>query len=184
MGPTARRIACENFLPDNARSHLAAGAEERLARRRCPGLNPIPVGDVIRLTRAHEKLLQSLVQRCGGGLALAALVLQLGLSFGHFHARDFAYQGVASSGQQTAGAWDSRTATQASIERPSTLADDDDQCPICFSSFLLASSFIPDAPRPAFPIDFRNAGGAFPRADHLALEAHCAAFQPRGPPIA
>jgi hypothetical protein len=137
------------------------------------------------LTRAYQKLFRTLVQRCGGGLTLAVLVLQLGLSFGHFHARDFAYQSAAySRRQQAAGDWNSQAKTQALAERPSKLADDDDQCPICFSSFLLASSFIPDAPGPAIPIDFRNVGGTFPRSDHLAFEAHRAAFQPRAPPIA
>jgi hypothetical protein len=125
-----------------------------------------------------------LVQRCGGGLALAALVLQLGLSFGHFHARDFAYQSLAYSAQRTVSGWNGRTTTPALTEPSSKLADDDDQCPICFSSYLLANSFIPDTPPPAIPVDFGNAGGALPRADHLALEAHRAAFQPRGPPIA
>jgi len=134
------------------------------------------------LTRAYQRLFRSLVQRCGGGLTLAALVLQLGLSFGHFHARDFAYQSAGYSGRL--GGWYSRTTMQALAERPSKLADDDDQCPICFSSFLLASSFIPDTPPPAFPVDFISASGPFARADHLAFGAHRAAFQPRAPPIA
>jgi hypothetical protein len=167
-----------------ARSQLAAGAEERLARRRGPGLNRDPDGDVIGLTRAYHSLLRSLVQRCGGCLALAALLLQVGLSFGHFHARDFrtydlAGQSAAYTAQQTV-----RTTAQAFLERSSKLVDDDDQCPICFSSSLLASSFIPDTPRPAIPIDFRDVGGAVARPDRLAPEAHHAAFQPRGPPIA
>jgi hypothetical protein len=135
------------------------------------------------LTRAHQTLVRTFVQRCGGTLALAALVLQLGLSFAHFHARDFAYQSLARSGQRTVGVWNGRTTTQALTDSSSKLADDDDQCPICFSSFLLANSFIPDALRLAVPLDFRNARDAFPRTDHLALEAHRAAFQPRGPPI-
>jgi hypothetical protein len=134
------------------------------------------------LARAYQKLFRSLVQRCGGGLALAALVLQLGLSFGHFHAQDFHAYGFAE--QQTVGGWNGRAIAQASLERPSKLADDDDQCPICFSSFLLASSFIPDAPRPVVPVDFRNVGGAVPRTDHLAFPGYRAAFQPRGPPVA
>jgi hypothetical protein len=139
---------------------------------------------VIGLMRAYQTLVRTFVQRCGGCLALAALVLQLGLSFGHFHARDFAYQGADHSGRQTVGGWNSRTAMQESMERPSKLADDDDQCPICFSSSLLASSFVPDIPRPAIPIDFLDVGGTFPRADHFAFDARRAAFQPRGPPIA
>jgi hypothetical protein len=128
-----------------------------------------------------------LVQRCGGGLVLAALVLQFGLSFGHFHARDFRTYGFAdqsssNSEQQTVGGWSSPATARASMEHPSKLADDDDQCPICFSSFLLANSFIPHAQESAFPVDFRDVGATLRRADHLAPESRHAAFQPRAPP--
>jgi hypothetical protein len=139
---------------------------------------------VIDLRRAYQSLLWTLVQQCASSLALAALVLQLGLSFGHFHARDFAYQGTRYPGPQSVNGWNGRTIALVSVKRPSDLADDDDQCPICFSSSLLASSFIPNAPRPVTPVDFLDVGGLVPRRDHPALEAHCAAFQPRGPPIA
>ena len=187
MGTIARRIACRGLrfrTHGIVGRHPASGAEERLARCRRPRLNQRSDGDVIGLTRAYQRLFCTLVQRCGGGLTLAVLVLQLGLSFGHFHARDFAYQSAAYSRQQAAGDWSSQAKLQASAECPSKLADDDDQCPICFSSFLLANSFIPDALGPAIPVDFRNGDGAFPRTDHLAFEAHRAAFQPRAPPFA
>ncbi|QOZ24050.1 hypothetical protein XH93_10985 [Bradyrhizobium sp. CCBAU 51753] len=87
---------------------------------------------------------QVFVQRCGACLALVALALQLVMSFAHVHKHDVTFSGrarlnVASIGQV-------RPQRQAAEWHPSRLADDDENCTICFSSFLLANSSIPYAP--------------------------------------
>jgi hypothetical protein len=118
--------------------------------------------------------LRSFTRQCGAYLALVALTLQLALSFGHLHARDISAYGVALAKTHTASGWQS----------PSKLADDEDLCPICFSGFLLSTSFAPAAPQP--PVAF-----AFERIDRLVLNtiALVAAtrrtpVQPRAPPLA
>jgi hypothetical protein len=123
--------------------------------------------------------LRVMMRRCAGALALVALLLQLVSFFGHVHARDFAYRD-ASEPQTASGR--SGSGTQLTADNPSKLADDDDQCPICFSNSLLAASFIPDAPQPAIPFDARHGALVIARADHVAGIARRASFQPRAPP--
>ena len=128
------------------------------------------------LTGAGPTRLRSFTRQCGAYLALLALTLQLALSFGHLHARDISASGIVSA-KTSVGA-------ELSKQSPSKLADDEDLCPICFSGFLLATSFVPDAPQP--PVSF-----AFESIDHLFARSigHVAAirrtpFQPRAPPLA
>ncbi|HUN94845.1 MAG TPA: hypothetical protein VMU69_01220, partial [Bradyrhizobium sp.] len=101
--------------------------------------------------QASGTLLRILMQRSGVYLALAALMLQFVLSFGHMHAHDLfgpnaAYSSSDATGTWRRSAWHKSTKLEASTQLPWRLADDDDHCPICFSSFLLGTSFIPDAP--------------------------------------
>jgi hypothetical protein len=111
-------------------------------------------------------------------LALIALAINLGLSFGHFHAID----GKASGGGIAAMA--------ASIASPDDCRNighpNDGQadylCPICMAATAMANSLasIP----PALPLEFNNVTIDRTIKTVLALvEPPRAAFQPRGPPI-
>ena len=115
-------------------------------------------------------------------MALVAVLLQLVSSFGHIHARDFAYRDAETSGPETASDR-SGGGAQLTAENPSKLADDGDHCPICFSSFLLAASFNADGPQPAIPFDARDVAPVVARANHVAGIARRASFQPRAPPV-
>ncbi len=133
------------------------------------------------LTGAGPTLLRGFTRQCGAYLALLALTLQLALSFGHLHARDISAAGLALA---HADGWHRPTGAELSKQSPSNLADDEDLCPICFSGFLLATSFVPEAPQP--PVSF-----AFESIDHHVARTigHVAAirrtpFQPRAPPLA
>lgn len=77
-------------------------------------------------------------RRFGGWLALAALALQLCLSFGHSHAEDF-----ARSGRQSAAA--AVTADHTTPSQPG----DHDGCAICATVHMLGSLVV--ATPPALP---------------------------------
>ena len=98
------------------------------------------------LAGAKAMPLRVFARRCGAYVALAALAVQLVLSFGHINKHDFAFaNGIASVGH-------ARSQRQTAERHPSPLAADDEHCPICFSSFMLANSSLPDAPaKPPLP---------------------------------
>ena len=118
------------------------------------------------------------IMRQGSWLALIALAMNLGLSFGHFHAID-----SKASGRGIA-------AVAASIASP-----DDGQkqgnpvdshadylCPICMAATAMASA-LASAP-PALPLEFTNLTIDRTIISVLVLvEPPRAAFQSRGPPI-
>ncbi len=144
------------------------------------------------MAQANGTLLRTFVQRCGVYLALAALMLQFALSFGHVHAQDFhtqdfhigiAYPEVADAKAGTVGGWHGPAKLEISAPRPSKLADDDDHCPICLSTFLLSTSFIPDALRPPLSSEFNHIDRLLALAFDIAVEAHRAPFQSRAPPL-
>lgn len=112
-------------------------------------------------------------RRCGVYLALLALTLQLAMSFGHIHARDFAAQNIAISKAHTAKSW----------HAPGKLADDDDHCPICFSGFLLGNSFVPHAAQPQRSPEFADARPALALTFDRVPGSERAAFQSRAPPL-
>ena len=119
-------------------------------------------------------------QRCGAYLALAALALQLVLSFAHIHKQDFAFSRGAPGHVANVGhAWSQRQ----TVERHSSqLADSDEHCPICFSSFLLANSSMPDAPaKPPLPEWGGLEGSTNPVSD-VVFQPRRAAFLSRAPP--
>lgn len=122
-------------------------------------------------------------RRCGACLALLALTLQLGMSFGHIHTRDFTGQGIYHSTADAARAWHGPMKRQSAAGLPAKLADDDEDCPICFSGFLLATSFIPDVAQASPSVDFRHAGHPFRLTFDGVLKTHRAPFQSRGPPL-
>jgi hypothetical protein len=126
------------------------------------------------LTLAGPTLLRSFTRQCGAYLALVALTLQLALSFGHLHARDISASGIIFATSHTASSWQS----------PSNLADDDELCPICFSGFLLASSFVPPAPQPPVAFAFERIDRLFLNSIALVVATRRTPVQPRAPPLA
>jgi hypothetical protein len=125
------------------------------------------------LTGARPTPLRSFTRQCGAYLALVALALQLALSFGHIHARDISASGISLA-----------KAHPASWQSPSKLADDEDLCPICFSGFLLSTSFVPDVPQPPVSFAFESIDHLFARTIALVVAIRRAPFQPRAPPLA
>ncbi|SDT14006.1 hypothetical protein SAMN05444158_4538 [Bradyrhizobium canariense] len=128
-------------------------------------------------------LLRTFVRRCGVYLALAALTLQLALSFGHIHAHDIAYPQITYSKTDAVSNWRGPAKLEASTQLPSKLADDDEHCPICFSSFLLSTSFVPDPPRPPLSFGFRAIDRVFELAVDIVVGSYRAPFQSRAPPL-
>jgi hypothetical protein len=122
-------------------------------------------------------------RRCGAGLALLALTLQFGMSFGHFHTRDFTGQGIYHSTADAAHAWHGPMKWQSAARLPAKLASDDEDCPICFSGSLLATSFIPDVAQASPSFDVKHAGRAFALTFDGVLKTHRAPFQSRAPPL-
>jgi hypothetical protein len=118
--------------------------------------------------------LRSFTRQCGAYLALIALSLQLALSFGHLDAHDISASGIAYAKAHAAGGWQS----------PSKLADDEDLCPICFSGFLLSTSFVPDAPQPPASFAFEHLDRLFVGAIGRVAAIRRQPFQPRAPPLA
>jgi hypothetical protein len=129
-------------------------------------------------------LLRTLVQRCGVTFALAALMLQFALSFGHIHAHDIFGRNPAYSGSGIASGWYKPAKLEASTQLPWKLADDDDHCPICFSTFLLGTSFIPDAPQPLLPAQFADMDRLIALGFDGLVQSHRGLFQSRAPPLA
>jgi hypothetical protein len=130
-------------------------------------------------------LWRKFTRRCGACLALLALTLQFGMSFGHIHARDFTGQGIYHhSTADAAHAWHSPMTRQSAASLPAKLASDDEDCPICFSGFLLATSFIPDAAQASPTLDLKHAGHPFALTFDGVLKTRRAPFQSRAPPLA
>jgi hypothetical protein len=115
-------------------------------------------------------------KRHGALPALAALVLQIVLSFGHVHLHGVARSPHASA-QHVALA---DTKSHAPVQIP---ADNDDYCAICASIFLASSAFAPAPPQLLVPANFQRVEqslkSARPLADSLRL-----AFRSRAPPVA
>jgi Protein of unknown function (DUF2946) len=124
--------------------------------------------------------LRNVVRRGGAWLALFALLAQIAASFGHVHAGDFA----GDIGSRTANGWHKATVANAGVSNPASLAGDEDQCPICFSSALLATSFVPLAEQPAAFIKFGDVSYASVSAAFGLPESGRAPFQSRAPPSA
>jgi hypothetical protein len=135
------------------------------------------------LAEADRLLLRTFARRCGVYLALAALVLQFALSFGHLHSHDVSYPNVAYSRIDVVAGLQVPTRLEVSKQLPSKLADDDDHCPICFSTLLLATSFMPDAPQHSALSDFKEVDRFFGRTFDIVFGSDRAPFQSRAPPL-
>lgn len=112
-------------------------------------------------------------RRFGGWLGLAALALQLVLSFGHVHLYGLhrAAPSVAVAGTGGQGA-----------PGPHPGNDVDDYCAICANIYLTATSFVPQAPPLPVPVGEERIEHRF--AVVLAVnEPPRVAFRSRAPPL-
>jgi len=122
-------------------------------------------------------------QRFGGCLALAALWLQLAVSFAHFHAERF-----AAWSDPAAPAFDSQL-SNGSSGLPATPADHrsngfpHDNCPICASNYLISSALIGQPPVLATPFGFSHVPW-HAIGESNRLPARNSSFRARAPPIA
>ena len=116
-------------------------------------------------------------RRHGALLALAAVVLQVLLSFGHVHLRGMAQSAPLAITHSIALA-DKNSQTPAPIP-----ADTDDNCAVCASIFLASSAFAPAPPQLLVPANFRRVEHGFNVARPLT-EPPRLAFRSRAPPTA
>ncbi len=145
------------------------------------------------MAEADGFVLRSFARRCGVYLALAALALQLAMSFGHIHRHDIvdpnaaypnaAYPNVVHSKIDVFAGAHVPAKLEVAKQFPSGLADDDGACPICLSTLLLSNSFIPDAPRYSPSSEFRDADRVVRHIYDIVFETHRAPFQSRAPPL-
>jgi hypothetical protein len=116
--------------------------------------------------------------RQGSWLALIALAINLGLSFGHFHAIDGKAfgRGIAAVAMSLASPDDGQKPTNPDDSHADYL------CPICMASTAMASALA--STPPALPLEFANVTIDRTIVSVLVLvEPPRAAFQSRGPPI-
>ncbi len=116
-------------------------------------------------------------RRFASWLALAALALQLAVSFGHVHLdgvhRTYPVVALNGSGAQ---------ASQLPAPQPGNDTDDD-YCAICATIFLAATTFLPPAPQLPVP----SVSQTIERFDHVPvvfIASRRAPFQSRAPPLA
>ena len=116
-------------------------------------------------------------RRFGSCLALAALALQLVLSFGHVHLDGVhrAHPALALSGLAA-------QASQLPAPHPGNDADDD-YCAICATIYLAANSFLPPAPQLPVP-SVSQTVERFDRVPVVFIASRRAPFQSRAPPLA
>ena len=111
-------------------------------------------------------------------LAVIALAMNVGLSFGHFHAIDSkaSERGIAAVAASIASPDDGQKQGNPDDSHADYL------CPICMAATAMASALAP-AP-PALPLEFNNVTIDRTVVSVLVLvEPPRAAFQSRGPPI-
>jgi hypothetical protein len=110
-------------------------------------------------------------------LALAAMALQLVLSFGHIHLEKLASGSVIAS----VTTFKAPSSQQNPTQHPANEAED--FCAICTTIHLASSSFLPDAPLLPVPFASRTIEhfGSF---NFIFVLPQRAAFQSRAPPLA
>ena len=110
-------------------------------------------------------------------LALAAITLQLVLSFGHTHLEKLA------SGSAIASMTASETSSSQQNPAHHPANEADDFCAICATIHLASSSFLPDAPLLPVPFASRTTEH-FGYVNFTFMSPQRAAFQSRAPPLA
>jgi Protein of unknown function (DUF2946) len=116
-------------------------------------------------------------RRWSSWLALAAMALQLVLSFGHTHLEKLA------SGSVTASITASETSSSQQNPAHHPANEADDFCAICATIHLASSSFLPDAPLLPVPFSSRTIE-RFGHFNFVFISPQRAAFQSRAPPLA
>ena len=116
-------------------------------------------------------------RRHGALLALAALVLQIVLSFCHVHLRGVTRSAPPAISHSISLA-DKNSQTPAPIP-----ADTDDYCAVCASIFLVSSAFAATPPPLLVPANFQRVEHPFNVARPLT-EPPRLAFRSRAPPVA
>lgn len=118
-------------------------------------------------------------RRHGACLALAALALQIALSFGHVH-----LDGLIRPSQAFANSH-STIIAQSSQQAPAQSPGDDDDgyCAICASIFLVSTSFVSEPPQLPVPDAFARVEQTF-SATHGIVAPLRVAFRSRAPPAA
>jgi hypothetical protein len=116
-------------------------------------------------------------RRCGSWLALAAMALQLVLSFGHVHLPALA----SSSAVTSVAASESSSSQQNPAHHPANEAED--FCAICATIHLASSSFLPEAPLLPVPLASQTIEH-FGHFTFAFISPQRAAFQSRAPPLA
>jgi hypothetical protein len=119
-------------------------------------------------------------RRCGAYLALAALVLQLALSFAHVHKHDLTFSSFGRTDGESLR--HTRPTGQSVTQVPARLADHDDNCPICFSGFLLSNSSPPAAPEGPRPLQFADIDRVLNPVSDRVIKPRHPAFLSRAPP--
>jgi len=121
-------------------------------------------------------------RQSGSLLALAALALQIMLSFGHVHLDTLRVRGSPAPH----AAVEAASAALASTDRsaPSPADDADDYCAICASIFLVSNLFAPDAPQLPAPGTLARIDSFVDVALVLLVEPPRPAFRSRAPPRA
>jgi len=122
------------------------------------------------------------VRRAAACVALAAMILQILLCFGHVHVHGVAPGGSAVSGVTAVGSAHTFPTSLVSQAHPAGLDDDEEHCSICFSGFLLSTTSLPDAPGHSPLFDPASAGSPFTSIPRAASELRRSAFFSRGPP--
>lgn len=123
---------------------------------------------------------RALARRGGAYLALATLALQLALSFAHVHKHDLAVPKMDST--DIIGVTSARPGLQFAERVPARLTDDSDNCPICFSGFLLSNASVSNAPAGLNQLQFAEIDRAFNRLSDRVIKPRRAAFLSRAPP--
>jgi hypothetical protein len=128
-----------------------------------------PAETVMQFFRRRPKL---------GWVALLALAMQLGASFGHIHAGPVR----ASRAGHDATALACRTFFRPAPDQPCPPSHSDDKgCPICWTMILAGSLVVHDAPTLVLPAFSAESPQPAP-ARTLAPSVATAAFQARAPP--
>jgi len=116
----------------------------------------------------------------GACLALAALALQLAVTFGHVHLDRAARAVVPIAAATSHGTAVAQASPQSPAQNP---AGDDDYCAICASIFLASTSFVALPPPLPMPLGFERIEHSY-RAAFGVIAPRRVAFQSRAPPAA
>jgi hypothetical protein len=128
-------------------------------------------------------------RRYGAWPGLAALVLQLVLSFGHIHVGNLHIGNVhfdsAARAASVAAATSHHVAAAQSPQKvpAQNSGDDDDYCAICASIFLASTSFVAEPPKLPVPAGFERIALIFSAEQGVSVQRRTF-FQSRAPPAA